>query len=64
MEDYNKNKREILDLEAKYGNRYSKTPWKQASGKIGKLCSEKIKEIYLAKHKKNSYSKTTLKDYM
>ena len=55
--------RQVIDLHRVYAPRFPENPLKQASGKIGKICSEKLKEIYLAKSQINSYDKTTLKDY-
>ena len=53
----------VIFLEQNYAARYPNTPYYQAAGKIGKICSQKLKEIYLAKSKINSYNKTTLKEY-
>ena len=61
--EYSRLNNEVLSLHRTYASRFPENPLKQASGKIGKICSEKLKEIYLAKSQINSYDKTTLKDY-
>ena len=61
--EYSRFNNEVLSLHRTYASRFPENPLKQASGKIGKICSEKLKEIYLAKSQINSYDKTTLKDY-
>jgi len=63
MEEFPPLNRQVIDLHRVYAPRFPENPLKQASGKIGKICSEKLKEIYLAKSQINSYDKTTLKDY-
>lgn len=63
MEEFSPLNRQVIDLHRVYAPRFPENPLKQASGKIGKICSEKLKEIYLAKSQINSYDKTTLKDY-
>ena len=54
---------DVLSLHRTYSLRFPDNPLKQASAKIGKICSKKLKEIYLAKSQINSYDVTTLKDY-
>jgi len=63
MDQFEKNRNNVLDLHNIYASRHPFDPLKQASGKIGKICSEKLKEIYLAKSNINSYNETTLKEY-
>ena len=63
LDQFNTLNRQVLDLHRIYSPRFPANPLKQASGKIGKICSEKLKEIYLAKSQINSYDVTRLKDY-
>lgn len=63
MTQFADNRNDVLDLHNIYSSRHPLDPLKQASGKIGKICSEKLKQIYLAKSNINSYNKTTLKEY-
>ena len=63
MDKFEQNKNDVLDLHRMYSSRFPDDPLRQASGKIGKICSEKIKQIYLAKSKIDSYNTTTLKEY-
>ena len=63
MDKFEQNKNDVLDLHRMYSSRFPDDPLKQASGKIGKICSEKIKQIYLAKSKIDSYNTITLKEY-
>ena len=63
MSEFGENNNKILDLNRIYAERHPGNPLKQASGKIGKLCASKLKEIYLAKSNIDSYNKTTLKEY-
>ena len=53
----------VLDLHRAYSGNFLEK-FRPASSKIGSICSEKIKEIYLAKSKINSYNETKLKDYL
>lgn len=62
MSKYNTMRSQVLDIHRNYSGNYPSNPLKPAAAKIGKFCSEKLKEIYLAKSKINSYNKTTLKD--
>jgi len=64
MSKYESMRNQVLDIHRNYSGNYPANPLKPAAAKIGKFCSEKIKEIYLAKSKINSYNKTTLKDIM
>lgn len=64
MSNYDSMKRDVLNIHRSYSTSYPSNPLKPASAKIGKFCSEKIKEKYLAKQKINSYNKTTLKDLL
>ena len=63
MDKFEQNKNDVLDLHRMYSSRFPDDPLRQASGKIGKICSEKIKQIYLAKSRIDSYNTTTLKEY-
>ena len=62
MSDYESMKRDVMNIHRMYSASYPTSPLKPAAAKIGKFCSEKLKEKYLAKQKINSYNKTTLKD--
>lgn len=57
-------KEDVLNIHRAYSSSHPNNPLKPAAAKIGKFCSEKIKEIYLAKRQKSSYSISTLKDLM
>tara|TARA_B100001564_G_scaffold341298_1_gene335754 strand:- start:8348 stop:9493 length:1146 start_codon:yes stop_codon:yes gene_type:complete len=62
-EDYKALNKTVLDLHRTYSDNFINR-FKPASSKMGSICSEKIKEIYLAKLKINSYNETRLKDYL
>ena len=64
MSKYDSMKSDVLDIHRNYSRNYPANPFKPAAAKIGKFCSEKLKEIYLAKSQINSYNKSTLKDIM
>ena len=64
MKELNKFKAEVMNIHKLYSSSYPNTPLKPASAKIGKICAEKIKEIYLAKSQRDSYNKNTIKEFM
>jgi hypothetical protein len=64
MGDFQKMREDVLNMHRSYSASHPNNPLKPAAAKIGKFCSEKIREIYLAKSQKNSYSRNTLKEIM
>ena len=64
MDNFSHMRNEVLNSHRSYSSMYPNDPLKPAAAKIGKFCSEKIKEIYLAKKQKSSYSISTIKDLM
>lgn len=64
MNHYTKNRIEVENLFNFYRRSQNAPLYRACQSKIGDICAEKISKIYLAKSKINSYTKTTLKDYM
>ena len=52
------------DIYKLYSNNYPSDPFKGSSAIIAEYCTKKIKEIHVEKESIDSYTKTTLKEYM
>ena len=64
MNNYQENLQTVLDLHNTYSVYYPSNTLKPASAKIGKICSEQLKNIYEKKESTSSNNTTTLKNYL
>lgn len=56
--------KEITDIYNLYSSNYPSDPFKGSSAILGKYCSQQLARIYSSKAEINTYSLTTIKDYL